>query len=146
MTLHKQNMQMICHSKIHSIFVSLSLLWRHNGHNGVSNNQPHDCLLHRLFRCRSKKTSKLCVTGLCAGNSPGTGEFPTQMARNAENISIWLCHHVLKHIVFQFLNSTWPHPTLIEHWTIILAQQSLLYRCMLLSSSAHKPLYLPSVP
>ena len=33
---------------------------------------------------RSKKTSKLRVTGLCAGNSPGTGEFPAQMASNAE--------------------------------------------------------------
>ena len=46
-------------------------------------------LLNRLFGCRSKKTSKLRVTGLCAGNSPGTGEFPTQMASNAENVSIW---------------------------------------------------------
>ena len=27
-------------------------------------------LLNRLFGCRSKKTSKLRVTGLCAGNSP----------------------------------------------------------------------------
>ena len=26
-------------------------------------------------RRRSKKTSKLCVTGLCEGNSPVTGEF-----------------------------------------------------------------------
>ena len=25
---------------------------------------------------------------LCAGNSPGTGEFPAQMASNAENVSI----------------------------------------------------------
>ena len=33
-----------------------------------------DCLLNRLFRCRSNKTS-LRVTGLCAGNSPGTGKF-----------------------------------------------------------------------
>ena len=32
-------------------------------------------LLNRLFRSRSKKISKLRVTGLCAGNSPGTGEF-----------------------------------------------------------------------
>ena len=24
----------------------LSLLWRHNGHDGVSNHQPHDCLLN----------------------------------------------------------------------------------------------------
>ena len=34
------------------------------------NHQPHDCLLNLLFRRRSKKTSKLRVTGLCVGNSP----------------------------------------------------------------------------
>ena len=71
------------------------LQWRHNGHDNVSNHQPHDCLLNRLFRRRSKKTSKLRVTGLCAGNSPGTGEFPAQMASNAENISIWWRHHAV---------------------------------------------------
>ena len=36
----------------------------------------------------SKKTSKLRVTGLCVGNSPVTGKFPTQMASNAEKVSI----------------------------------------------------------
>ena len=40
-----------------------------------------------------KKTSKLRVNGLCAGNSPGTGEFPAQMASKAENVSIWWRHH-----------------------------------------------------
>ena len=40
-----------------------------------------------------KKTSKLRVTGLCAGNSPGTGQFPAQLASNAENVSIWWRHH-----------------------------------------------------
>ena len=44
-----------------------SLRWRHNGRNSVSNHQPHDCLLNPLFRRRSKKISKLRVTGLCAG-------------------------------------------------------------------------------
>ena len=71
----------------------LSLRWRRNEHDGVSNHQPHHCLLNHLFGCRSNKTSKLRVTGLCAGNSPGTGEFPTQMASNAENVSIWWRHH-----------------------------------------------------
>ena len=33
------------------------LLWRHDGHNGVSNHQPNDCLLNRLFSRTSKKTS-----------------------------------------------------------------------------------------
>ena len=54
----------------------------------------------RLFRRRSKKTSKLRVTGLCMGNSPGTGEFPAQMASNAENISIWWRHHGMKQFHF----------------------------------------------
>ena len=53
-----------------------SLRWRHNDNDGVSNHQPHDCLLNRLFRHRSKKTSKLRVTGLCAGNSPGPVNSP----------------------------------------------------------------------
>ena len=71
-----------------------SLQWRHNGRDGVSNHQPYDYLLNRLFRHRSKKTAKLRVTGLCAGNSPVTGEFPAQMASNAEIFSIWWRHHV----------------------------------------------------
>ena len=75
-----------------------SLQWRHNGHNGVSNHQPHGCLLNRLFRRRSKKTSKLRVIGLCAGNSPETGEFHAQRASNAETSgkcfhSSWWRHH-----------------------------------------------------
>ena len=68
-----------------------TLQWRHNGRDSVSN--PHDCWLNDLFSLRSKKTWKLRVTGLCAGNSPGTGEFPAQMASNAENVSIWWRHH-----------------------------------------------------
>ena len=71
-----------------------SLQWYHNERDVVSNHQPHDCLLNCLFRRRSKKTSKLHATGLCAGNSPVTGEFPAQMASNVENVSIWWNHHV----------------------------------------------------
>ena len=70
------------------------LLWPHYEHDVVSNCQPHDCLLKCLFRRRSKETSKLRLTGLCEGNSPGTGEFPAQRASNAENVSIWWRHHI----------------------------------------------------
>ena len=70
-----------------------TLQWRHNRRDSVSNHQLHHCLLNRLFRRRSKKTSKLCVTGLCVGNSPVTGEFPAQMASNGENVSIRWRHH-----------------------------------------------------
>ena len=63
-----------------------TLPWRHNGRDGVSNHRQLDRFLKRLFNHRSKKTSKLHVTGICAGNSPVTGEFATQSASNAENI------------------------------------------------------------
>ena len=33
------------------------------------------------------------ASGLYAENSPGTGEFPAQMAGNAEHVSIWWRHH-----------------------------------------------------
>ena len=96
---------------LHSLFCLLniftanfqeSLQGHHNGRDNVSNHQPHDCLLNRLFGRRSNKTSKLCVTGLCAGNSSVTGEFPAQMASNAENVSIWWRHHEVT--AFSFRN------------------------------------------
>ena len=52
------------------------LHWLHNDHGGVSNHQPHGCLLNSLIMRGSKKTSKLRVTGLCAGNSPGPVNSP----------------------------------------------------------------------
>ena len=79
--------------------IGQSLLWRHNGHEGVS--QPHDCLLNRSFRHISKKSSKLRVTGLRAGNSPVTGELPAQIASNAENVSIWWHHHGLLRLLIR---------------------------------------------
>ena len=53
-----------------------ALQWRHNEDDGVSNHRRLDCLLIRSFRRRSKKTSKLRVTGLCEGNPPVTSRFP----------------------------------------------------------------------
>ena len=52
-------------------------------------------------RCRSKKTvtPMLHLTGLCAWNSPGTGDFPAQMASNAEDVSIWWRHHAKNMII-----------------------------------------------
>ena len=40
-----------------------------------------------------KKKKKIRVTGLCAGNSLVTDEFPAQRASNAKNVSIWWRHH-----------------------------------------------------
>ena len=90
--------------KVCYILICLPLQWRHNG---VANHQPHDCLIC-LFRLRSKKISRLRVTGLCVGNSPVAGEFPAQMANNAENVSTWWRHHVLGASLL-LMGSPWVH-------------------------------------
>ena len=69
------------------------LQWHHNERYGVSNHQRLECLLNRLFRRESKKTSKVRVTGLCEGNSPVTCEFRPQRTSNGENASFWWRHH-----------------------------------------------------
>ena len=63
------------HGNAFRIIGLLSLRWRHNGRDSVSNHQP-DCLLNRLFRRRSKKTSKLRVTGLLCGEFTGDRWIP----------------------------------------------------------------------
>ena len=79
------------------------LQWRHNACYGVSNHQRIDCFLNRLFRRRSKKTSKLRATGLCEWNAPVTDSakmFPLDdviMLAIRINIRNWndtlqLCH------------------------------------------------------
>ena len=74
----------------------------------MSNHKPHDCLFNCLFERRSKKTSKLHVTGLCEGNSPVTSEFPAQRTSNAEKISIWWCHHAANDL-HSFMISVFHH-------------------------------------
>ena len=66
----------------------LPLRWRHNECVGVSNHQPHDCLLNRLFKAQIKENIKAPRHWPLCGNSPVTGEFPTLRASNAENVSI----------------------------------------------------------
>ena len=61
--------------------------WRHNGRDGVSNHQPHDCLLNRLFKRIWKKASRHWT--LCGV----TGEFPAQRVSNAENVPVWWRHN-----------------------------------------------------
>ena len=61
-----------------------ALQWHHNEYDGISNHRRIDCLLNRLFRHRSDKTSKFRITDLCEGNSPLTCEFPAQKASNGE--------------------------------------------------------------
>ena len=84
-----------CVCRLHFLNCHHTLQWRHNERHGVSIHRRLDCLPNRLFRRRSKKTSKLRVSGLWEGSSPVTGEFSAQRASNAENYSIWWSHHDL---------------------------------------------------
>ena len=82
-------------------------------------------LLNGLFRRRSKKTWKLRVTGICAGNSPGTGVCPAQMASNAENVSIWWSHH--EFLLFSRVTSPclrrWQH----NHWCSYVFHYGMIF-------------------
>ena len=101
----------------------ISLPWRHNERNGISNLRPHDCLSNRLFRRKSKKTSKLRVTGFCEGNSPVTGEFPAQrpvtwkMFQFEDSIMIWRkCTSILIYTEAEHYSWVW--------WKIILGTRN----------------------
>ena len=94
-----------------NVYKSASTLqWRHNEHGGVSNYQHLVCLLNRLFRRRSKKTSNLRVTGLCEGNSPVT-------ASNADIVFIWWRHHVCHR--FTIFTSRYVFPMVINLYTLL---------------------------
>ena len=71
---------------------SWTLQWRHNGRDGVSNHQPRFGY-STFIQAQIKENIKApCHWSLC-GNSPVTGEFPTQKVSNAEYASIWWRHH-----------------------------------------------------
>ena len=62
-----------------------TLQWRHNDCYGISNHQPHGCLLNRLFRRRSKEKIKaprhwpLCGEFTGPVNSPHKGPVTQKM-------------------------------------------------------------------
>ena len=47
-----------------------------------------------FIQAEIKENSKALRNWLLCGEFTGTGEFPAQMASNAENVSIWWRHHV----------------------------------------------------
>ena len=81
-----------------------------------------------VYSSTYKKNIKIRVNGLCAGNSPMTGEFPVQMASNTENVSIWWRHHDKKLMKAGAMNSLW---TAVKKWTrtqssVIIVNEMLL--------------------
>ena len=115
-----------------------------------------DCLLNCLFRRRSKKTSKLRITGLCEGSPPMTDGCPPQRASNAENVSIWWGHHEYPHhsyaafthgnafnfpgqlyVLFNqglFWGCAQPMGDDVSHWLGAYTKWSLLFRLLIVVS------------
>ena len=91
-----------CQPKTQNSKPKKSLKRCHNEHDRVSNHQRLDWLLSLLCSRRSRKTSKLRVTGLCEGNPPVTGGFPYQRASDAGSGSIWWRYHVQPSCVLFF--------------------------------------------
>ena len=98
-----------------------TLLWRHNGRDGVSNHQPHHCLLKRLFRHRSKKTPMLRFTGLSAGNSPH--KWPVTRKMFPFNDVIMTYNSAILRSINWMLQTPMPcifHIALISHYSDVI--------------------------
>ena len=84
----------ISHCNLASNLVPLQ--WHHNGHDGISNHQPHECLLKCLVKAHIQENIKaphhwpLCRELTGDWWIPRT---PAQRASNKENVSIWWRHH-----------------------------------------------------
>ena len=94
----------------------IALQWRHSECDGVSNHWRLDCLLDCLFRRRSKKTSKVCVTWLCEGNPPVTGRLPSPRASSAQNVSIWWRHNAEWFEIGICCDGTKVYNQMVAHW------------------------------
>ena len=70
---------------------------RHNERDGVSNHRLLDCFA-QLFMRRLKETSKLPATGLCMGNPPMTGGFPSQSASDTEDVHLMTASCSIGHL------------------------------------------------
>ena len=91
---------------------NITLQWRHNELDGISNYQHLNSLLNRLFRRRSQKTSKLHVTGPLWGEINGDRWIPctncqlrrkcfhlmmSSLMKQAPGMAVILCN---RHYVF----------------------------------------------
>ena len=91
------------------LVITMRAWWRHKERDGVSNHRHLNCLFNRLFRCRSKKISKLCFS--VGGIHRWPVNFPAQKASNAENVSVWWRHHVGNDIFCcKCVYNQWPAP------------------------------------
>ena len=106
----------------------LPLQWRHNERHGISIVCSAVC-----SGAHQRKTSKLRLTGLCEGGPSVTGGFPSQMASNAESISVWARLHVHQ------MSNPWcaefalkKHNTYMQSWSFSIRSGCRLFQPFLM--------------
>ena len=108
-------------------------------HHCVPYHRPFERLLNNLLWSTSKKHQSSALLAVCNGSSPVTGEFPAQMASNAEYVSILWRHQTLRHKLLSSMESM--NLSIKLEWSVqdSLVQLHLIlsnYRAGLLSYSA----------
>ena len=107
--------------------LDFTLQWRHNGHNGVSNLQPHYCLLNRSFGHRLKKhqssTSLAFVWGIHRWPVNSLHKWPVtqKMFPFDDVIMIYGCS-IFKWGAVTCRNALWPSNTIWQNKWSTLAQ------------------------
>ena len=83
--------------------LQIALQWRYNGHDSVSNHQPHNCLLNHLFRRRQRNHQCFASLAFVRGihrwpvNSPHKGPVTRKMIPFDDVIMV---AHFLQHSLF----------------------------------------------
>ena len=96
-----------------------TLQWRHNGRDGVSDHQPHECHTQPFIQVQIKENIKAQRLWPSCREFPGDRwiEFPTQRASNADNVSIWWRHHEM---AMKGSNSRTITNTNVKKWSLRL--------------------------
>ena len=96
---------------------SRTLQWRHDECDGIPNHWRVHCLLNRLCRRRSKKTSELRVTGLCGGEFAGDRWIPR-----------WKGKGSVTRRCFHLMTSSWQFPFSCRLWVCSRSIDGILVR------------------
>ena len=113
--------------------LAIPLQWRHNGRDGVSNHQPHGCLLNHFNGRRSKKTQSSASLAFV----PVTGKFPSQRASNAKKGSIWWRHNAIKVCwIWSLFCSHFVYRRVVyeenkSNWQVVSKYEYMLYQALI---------------
>ena len=111
----------------------VSLHWRHNGRDCVSNHQPHDCLLKRLFRQWKYQSSASLALVWGIHRRPVNSPHKWPVTRKMFSFDyVIMFHWVCMRTAIIKITVIWLFPTLYGslHWACF-ANNDYLYKCLI---------------